>query len=604
MANQKLETLLNLALETEEAQRNKSDQLGVGFSEENRTWELIVKYNGNIGQLQSNVIRVEPLIAGYAIVTLPESLIDTFTQLDEVEYVEKPKRLYFSTLLGKEASCIFPVTTRAPYLTGKGTLIAVIDSGIDYESPEFLDESGNTRIRYLWDQTLSAERVNQMLPAEFVEFQGSASPPEGFLMGVEFSEYRINAALKSREPERIVPSFDATGHGTAVAAIAAAGGRLSGGQFMGVAPESELLVVKMGTPAPDSFPRTTELMRALTYVVNKAVALGRPIAVNLSFGNTYGSHDGTSLVERFLDNVAEIGRTVVCVGSGNEGAAGGHVAGSFGMRETPGEMRQIELSIGNYQRTVSVQLWKEYVDEFGIVLNSPGGHRIIVDMTEMGGRSVVVEETEILIYVGEPSPYSVNQEIYFDFLPIKNYINQGIWTFQLSPIRTVTGNYDFYLPSSVVLNTGTRFFTPTPSKTLTIPSTSSKVITVGAYNAVYEAYADFSGRGYPMQSIPGGRISEGDIKPDLVAPGTDINTIGPGNIFAQVSGTSFATPFVTGSAALMLEWGIVRGNDPFLYGEKVKAYLRRGARPIRGEQQYPNDKVGYGALCLADSLPI
>lgn len=604
MANQKLETLLNLALETEEAQRNKSDQLGVGFSEENRTWELIVKYNGNIGQLQSNVIRVEPLIAGYAIVTLPESLIDTFTQLDEVEYVEKPKRLYFSTLLGKEASCIFPVTTRAPYLTGKGTLIAVIDSGIDYESPEFLDESGNTRIRYLWDQTLSAERVNQMLPAEFVEFQGSASPPEGFLMGVEFSEYRINAALKSREPERIVPSFDATGHGTAVAAIAAAGGRLSGGQFMGVAPESELLVVKMGTPAPDSFPRTTELMRALTYVVNKAVALGRPIAVNLSFGNTYGSHDGTSLVERFLDNVAEIGRTVVCVGSGNEGAAGGHVAGSFGRNEGPGEMRQIELSIGNYQRTVSVQLWKEYVDEFGIVLNSPGGHRIIVDMTEMGGRSVVVEETEILIYVGEPSPYSVNQEIYFDFLPIKNYINQGIWTFQLSPIRTVTGNYDFYLPSSVVLNKGTRFFTPTPSKTLTIPSTSSKVITVGAYNAVYEAYADFSGRGYPMQSIPGGRISEGDIKPDLVAPGTDINTIGPGNIFVQVSGTSFATPFVTGSAALMLEWGIVRGNDPFLYGEKIKAYLRRGARPIRGEQQYPNGKVGYGALCLADSIPI
>ena len=116
MANQKLETLLNLALETEEAQRNKSDQLGVGFSEENRTWELIVKYNGNIGQLQSNVIRVEPLIAGYAIVTLPESLIDTFTQLDEVEYVEKPKRLYCSTLLGKEASCIFPAASDSALL--------------------------------------------------------------------------------------------------------------------------------------------------------------------------------------------------------------------------------------------------------------------------------------------------------------------------------------------------------------------------------------------------------------------------------------------------------------------------------------------------------
>lgn len=105
-------------------------------------------------------------------------------------------------------------------------------------------------------------------------------------------------------------------------------------------------------------------------------------------------------------------------------------------------------------------------------------------------------------------------------------------------------------------------------------------------------------------SIPGGRISARDVKPDIVAPGTGINTIGPGNTFVQVSGTSFATPFVTGSAALMMEWGIVRGNDSFLYGEKVKAYLRRGARPIRGEQQYPNDKVGYGSLCLSASLPI
>ena len=129
MENQKMEDLLNLALEIEEAQREKSDQLGVGFSESTGTWELIVKYNGDIARLRSNVIRVEELIAGYAIVTLPESLIDTFTQFDEVEYVEKPKRLYFSTQAGKQASCVYPVTARAPYLTGKGVLIAVIDSG-------------------------------------------------------------------------------------------------------------------------------------------------------------------------------------------------------------------------------------------------------------------------------------------------------------------------------------------------------------------------------------------------------------------------------------------------------------------------------------------
>ncbi|MDO4303067.1 MAG: hypothetical protein Q4D94_04075 [Bacillota bacterium] len=129
MANQKLEDLLALALETEEKERQKSQQLGVGFDEVSRKWELIVKYHGDIGRLQSDIIQVEELIAGYAIVTIPENLIDTFTQLDEVEYVEKPKRLYASVLQGKQASCIIPVTQREPFLTGKGILVAVIDSG-------------------------------------------------------------------------------------------------------------------------------------------------------------------------------------------------------------------------------------------------------------------------------------------------------------------------------------------------------------------------------------------------------------------------------------------------------------------------------------------
>ena len=603
MANQKLELLLNLALEIEEAERQKSDQLGVGFSESAGTWELIVKYNGDIRRLQSNVIQVEELIAGYAIVTIPESLIETFTQLDEVEYVEKPKRLYFSMQSGKLNSCIYPVTSREPYLTGRGVLVAVIDSGIDYESPEFRDAQGNTRIQFLWDQTLNAGQVNGQLPEEAVEFAGKAAPPDGFGIGVEFSKYRIDAALKSRFTKQIVPSTDTSGHGTAVAAIAAAGGRLLEGQYQGVAPESELLIVKMGTPMPNSFPKTTELMRAMTYVIKKAVEMGKPLAINLSFGNTYGSHEGTSLVERFLDNAAEIGRNVVCVGSGNEGAAGGHVSGSFGPDTGAFQKRQIEFGVGNYQTAFSVQLWKEYVDLLGIELISPGGRSAVVDMQITGGRSVVLEETRILIYVGEPSPYSIDQEVYFDFLPVSGYVDPGVWTISLSPIKTVTGNYDLYLPSNAVLSAATRFVTPTPAKTLTIPSTASKVITVGAYDAAYESYADFSGRGYPLMSVLGERIAQRGVKPDLAAPGVNIGTIGPNNAFVEVSGTSFATPFVTGSAALMMEWGIVQGNDPFLYGEKVKAYLRRGARPLRGEREYPNEKVGYGALCVENSLP-
>lgn len=587
MENQKLENLLNLSLSVSEAEREKSSQLSTGFLTDSRKWELIVKYNGDLSRLQSELIQVEELIAGYAIVTLPENLIDAFAALDEVEYVEKPKRLYFATLQGKRASCIPEVTVRDPFLTGKGVLVAVIDSGIDYENPEFRNGDGETRIQYLWDQTL--------VPSETIGF-----PPAGFSEGVEFDKAKIDEALRSNMPETMVPSFDTSKHGTAVAAIAAAGGNLMDGRFEGVAPESELIVVKLGSPLPDSFPRTTQLMRALTYVVKKAVEIGKPVAINLSFGNTYGSHDGTSLLERFLDNVSEIGRTVICVGSGNEGAAGGHISSSFASGQ---QRKRIELNVGNYQSSFSVQLWKEYVDRLLVALISPSGIREEIDTLRTGMQTITMEQTNILLYIGKPSPYSVNQEIYFDFLPQQTYMNPGIWTFELTPVRAVSGNYDLYLPSNVSLNADTRFFTPTPDKTLTIPSTASKVITVGAYDASYEAYADFSGRGYPLQSIAGERVNQGSIKPDIAAPGVAINTIAPGGIPVQVSGTSFATPFVTGSAALLMEWGIVRGNDLFLYGEKVKAYLRRGARPLRGEANYPNARSGYGALCVADSLP-
>lgn len=588
MQNQKLENLLNLSLSVSEEEREKSSQLSGGFLQGSRKWELIVKYNGDLSRLQSELIQVEELIAGYAIVTLPENLIDAFAALDEVEYVEKPKRLYFATLQGKRASCIPEVTVRDPFLTGEGVLIAIIDSGIDYENPEFRNRNGETRIQYLWDQTL--------VPSE-----GTGLPPVGFSEGVEFDKTRIDEALKSDMPERIVPSFDTSKHGTSVAAIAAAGGNLLDGRFEGVAPKSELIVVKLGSPLPDSFPRTTQLMRALTYVVKKAMDIGKPVAINLSFGNTYGSHDGTSLLERFLDNVSEIGRTVICVGSGNEGASGGHVSGSF---SSTVQQERIELNVGNYQPSFSVQLWKEYVDRFLVALISPSGIREEIDTLRTGMQTITIEQTKILLYIGEPSPYSVNQEIYFDFLPLQTYINPGIWSFELTPARVVSGNYDLYLPSNVSLNADTRFFTPTPDKTLTIPSTASKVITVGAYDASFEAYADFSGRGYPLQSIAGERVNQGSIKPDLAAPGVAINTIAPGGFPVQVSGTSFATPFVTGSAALLMEWGIVRGNDPFLYGEKVKAYLRKGARPLRGEANYPNARSGYGALCVADSLQL
>lgn len=151
-----------------------------------------------------------------------------------------------------------------------------------------------------------------------------------------------------------------------------------------------------------------------------------------------------------------------------------------------------------------------------------------------------------------------------------------------------------WFPSSAAIGGATRFLRPRESDTLTIPSTASGVITVGAYNTSTDAYADFSGRG----------AEEGNQrKPTLVAPGVDIETAAPDNRYLSQTGTSFATPFVTGAAALLMQWGITDENDLFLYGEKVKAYLQRGARPLPGFGVYPNNQVGWGALCVRDSLP-
>lgn len=607
LMDQKLENILNLALETPEEEREQTESLNVGYSAEIRSWELIVKYHGSLDRLREQNIVVEELIAGYAILTVPEALVDTVSDTPEIEYVEKPKRFYYGQTFPAGISCFPPVTMRTPFLNGRGVLLVVLDSGITWDLEVFRKADGSTRIRYLWDQTVLREQTlpqnqtvpeNQIAPGKTGD-TGYGNIPDGFLIGTEYTEEEINRALNSSvlERYRLIPSRDLSGHGTAVAGIAA--GRSADGLYTGAAPEAELIIVKLGLPREEGFPRTTEIMRGVTYALRKARQLNMPLVINLSFGNSYGSHDGSSLLERFLDNASEIGRTVICVGSGNEGAARGHFAGNI-TRDG-----RVELAVSNYERNLNIQLWKNYSDVFRIRLQAPGGEEAELSTNIQGGKySLELEQTRILVYLGEPLPYAVAQEIYLDMIPAEgSYINAGIWTIRLEPVVTVTGQYYLYLPAGSGIGESTGFYRATPQVTLTIPSTAAKVITVGAYDPVYDTYADFSGRGYADSTRTIGVAAAGLTKPDLVAPGVNIQAPDVYGSFTPVTGTSFATPIVSGAAALLMEWGIVRGNDPFLYGEKVKAYLRKGARPLRGEREYPNDRVGYGKLCVAESFP-
>ena len=564
--SEKFENLLQMALALSERERGADSNLNAGYNHENNTWELIIKYNGDIEELRTDVIQVEPLLFGYAIVTIPESLIEAFAKLEQVEFIEKPKLLFPQTAEGIRNSCIWEIQRQEPYLTGKGVLVGIIDSGIDYTMESFQTPDGKTRILSIYDEGL----------------------------GRIFTREEIDAALESGER---LPTFDVTGHGTAVTNIAA--GR--GGKNQGVAYESELIIVKLDTANQSSYPMTTSLLRAFYYLVTEAAKRNMPIAINLSFGNTYGAHDGRSLVERFMNNAAEYGKNVICVGSGNEGAAAGHMVGKF---PNDFEAQTISFFVGGYETQLSVQLWKKYEDNYEIRLYSPGGESFL--LPQQTNEAVTIkrnlEQTEIYVFMGKPQPYSMNQETYFYFRPADRYINEGIWQIELTPKRIVTGEYDLYLSGQSVRGTATRFLTPVPELTLTIPSTAERVITVGAYDTRYNSYADFSGRGYVSYTRRGDLEQIQDVKPDIVAPGVGIVTNnGRGEV--SLSGTSFATPFVTGGAALMMEWAITDGNDPYLYGEKLKAYLIRGAKKLPGFATWPNPLVGWGALCVADSIP-
>lgn len=554
----------------------RSENLGTGYDMDDQTWEVIIKCTGNLDDVRQIAEEVTELFGGFAVVRIKEDTLTLLTDIPQVTYVEKPKAVYFDLQEAKAASCLTGVQGGADGLSGAGVLFACVDSGVAYTHPDFRNEDGSTRILYLWDQTIEG------------------NPPAGYTRGTEYTAEQINAALQAQtqtERREIVPSEDISGHGTSVLGIGAGNGRGSGGRFRGVAYEADIIVVKLGTPGEGSFPRTTELLEGVDYCIRKAVELGMPIAVNLSFGNNYGAHNGSSLLENYLDTVAGVGKNVICVGMGNEGTAGVHKA----LTLTQEEPVEAEFSIGEFQVSTNLQLWKSYADRVRIFIENPAGTVIGPIEEILGTQRFSIQGTELLIYYGTPNPYNVLQEIYIDFLASGQYLPSGIWKLRIDPIEIVWNLAELWLPVSETANERTRFLEPTLAGTFTVPSAAENVISVAAYDALSGAYADFSGRAFQVLPWAG--------KPDLAAPGVDIQTAAVGGGYRRVSGTSFATPFVTGSAALLMEWGIVRGNDPFLFGNKVKAYLRRGAKELSGFTETPNARVGYGALCVEESLP-
>lgn len=532
--------------------------------------ELIIKYSGDILAAAERLQAIAEILSeNFAILTVDEQMLPHLNEYKEIEYIEWPKGISLNIAESSYHACI-PQAQAAYGLTGKGVIAAFIDSGIDYTHPDFINTDGSTRIVRLWDMG------------------ASGAPPSGFKSGHLYSSDELNKALNSANPLSVIPQIDTIGHGTAVAAVAAGNGRSASAE-KGAAYEADIVAVKLSRGGNVNSARTIELMRALKFISDTAYEMHLPCAVNISFGTNEGAHDGSSLFEQYVDEIAGKTGISIVVAAGNEGSSGHH----FSANLPTGFARSVEFAVSGGISAMYIVMWKDFVDDFTLELISPTGSTSGIVRSADKEKMINMSGTKVYINMGQPTHYNVDQEIFIQMMGVM----EGNWRLNIVSISSVVGDFHIWLPTLEEVGRGTAFARPTTDATITMPATAQDVISVGAYDAARDAIAEFSGHGF----IPEYSGGQGRIKPDIVAPGVNVLSAAAGGGYDAFSGTSIAAPFVTGAAVLMMEWGIIKGNDPGMYGQRLKAYLRLGASRTAG-RDYPNEIWGYGRLCVKASI--
>ena len=465
-------------------------------------------------------------------------------------------------------------------LKGQGVLIGFVDTGIDYTQPVFRYEDGTSKIRYLYDQT------------------AIGTPPEDFFIGTEYTNEQINRALKAENPYELVPQRDTVGHGTFLASVAA--GR-EASDFIGAAPDAELIVVKLKKARQFGLnlfavPKDQEnayssiaVMIGVEYIIKKARELDRPVVICLGIGTNSGSHDGFSILEEYLSGVANMTGVCLCVAAGNESRARHHFRGKVQAR---GEARNMEVMVGESSTDFFISIWSLVSDKISISLLSPSGEFIdkvppktgSVQMTDL-----LLERASVRVAYYFPLEGSGGQLTTVRVLDAK----PGIWTIIVNGDIVLDGTFNAWLPMTGFVSPTVEFLSADPYCTITVPSTSTGAISCGAYDSANSRlYADSSW----------GPTQIDLMSPDLAAPGVNVAGIypsGPGTM----SGTSVAAAVTAGACALMMQWGIVMGNDDDLSTYQIRAYLIRGCDRSK-TISYPNTQWGYGTLNLLQTFQL
>lgn len=534
--------------------------------------EILAKFFGDCDKISEEIgCKSEILCNNFAIFSTSLGQIGKIKNHPQILYSELSHKVFHEfteNTSNLNAVCLENLNNPPENLTGKGVIIAILDSGIDFRHPDFIDENNNSRILYIWDQNKPG------------------TPPDNFDFGTEYSNSQINMAINN---ELELPFIDFDGHGTAVAGIAAGNGRASSGRNTGIAPQSSIIAVKLLSSGDYFATSTANLARAVKYVLSKQEKLQMPVVINISYGTNQGAHDGQSVFEQYLDNISENKNISIVVATGNEGSARHH----FRAQIKTGDILNIEFIIKTNFDEFNLVFINSFYDLIDFqIISSSGEQSPVINLSQVGTQTVFFNNVKIVFYLEQPTPIYEGQQVIINFSATGNYLPKNSWFLKIIAKNIIDGRIDAWLPITESSGLETQFLNPEPQTSLTIPSTALKVISVGGYDSNIDEFAEFSGRGYTRTNL---------IKPDLVAPAVSVISTKSGGTYSSFTGTSFAAPFVTGACALMMQWGIINQNDIFMYGQRLKAFLKLGANK-KSNIIYPNDSWGYGSLCINSAL--
>ena len=440
-------------------------------------------------------------------------------------------------------------------ITGRGVIIAVADSGIDYLHRDFIHPDGTSKILYLWDQTKDG------------------IPPEGFYFGTEYTREDINRAIQNNDPSL---SQDEIGRGTMISGICAGMGNVNP-EYAGVAYEAELIIVKLATI--EGYYNNAMLYASTEYAYNKSRQLNRPIVINIS----YGSNNLLGLTNINTSRYYERGYCEVA-GAGDEGDAQTHTTGRL---QFNGESVNVEFELNEDEEELTLDLWVQRPDLIDLEVITPSGEstrRVSAYSNYLEVRGLLdLEGTFYNITSRYPTTISGQQ---FVQINLRNVV-RGIWTVKLIGTNIINGRYNLYLPNRIFLKSGTRFRNPDPSYTINYPAIREEIITVGAYNSFNRSLWNSSSRGPTIQNW---------AKPDIIAPGVNIIAPSPGNTYGTITGTGASAAHVSGAAALYFQYTLVDGNYyNQAYLSNFKTFIKLGADRATNIV-YPNYSYGYGVL--------